>query len=99
MDLLQGSFVVGFGLYIGYVAEKAGSIRPTMVCHAVNNSIQVLLGRLSTGGDEPMHTSQAVLVALIALAVLLVCTAYIYFRVNARADRNGATAFPAASVA
>jgi hypothetical protein len=99
MDVLQGTFVVGFGLYIGYVAEKAGSIRPTMVCHAVNNSIQVLLGRFSAGGDEKMPPSQAVFVALIALAVLVLCTAYIYFRVNAPADHNGATAFPAAPMA
>ena len=99
MDVLQGTFVVGFGLYIGYVAEKAGSIRPTMVCHAVNNSIQVLLGRFSAGGDEAMHTSQTVVVALIALAVLVLCTAYIYFRVKPPGDRNDATAVLAASLA
>ena len=99
MDVLQGTFVLGFGLYIGYVAEKAGSIRPTMVCHAVNNSIQVVIGRFSAGGEEKMHTSQAVFVALIALAVLVLCTAYIYFRVNSPADRNDATAVPAASLA
>ena len=82
MDLLQGTFVVGFGLYIGYIAEKAGSIRPTMVCHAVNNSIQVLIGRFAAASDEQMRPSQAAIYALVATAVLALCCAYIYFWVN-----------------
>ena len=52
MDPLQGTFAVGFGFYIGYLVEKAGSIRPAMVCHAVNNSAQVLLGWLSPATDQ-----------------------------------------------
>ena len=86
LDLLQGTFAMGFGLYIGYVAEKARSIRPTMVCHAVNNSIQVFLGRFAAGSDPQTRPSQAALLALGALAVLVLCTMYIYFRVNPPVD-------------
>lgn len=83
MDPLQGSFAIGFGLYIGYLADKSGSIRPAMVCHAVNNSIQVILGRfLSAGGGEQMPRDQAAVVALVTAAVVALCTLYIYLRVR-----------------
>ena len=92
MDLLQGTFAMGFGFYIGYLAEKAGSIRPTMLCHAVNNSIQVILGRFVAGSDEQTPRSVAAVMALIALSVLVAAVLYIRYRVHPKAERD--FAFP-----
>jgi membrane protease YdiL (CAAX protease family) len=49
LDLFQSPFAMLFGIYLGYVAEKSGSIRPTMLCHMVNNSFQVLIATLVVG--------------------------------------------------
>jgi hypothetical protein len=86
MDPLQGTFAVGFGFYIGYLAEKSGSIRPGMVCHAINNSAQVVLGWLSPATDQEMPRSAAALMAVVAIAVLLLCILYIHFRVRPHAE-------------
>jgi hypothetical protein len=88
MDLLQGTFAMGFGYYVGYLAEKAGSIRPTMLCHAVNNSVQVILGRFVVGSDEQTPRSVAAIMALIALSVLVAAVIYIRYRVHPMAERE-----------
>ena len=92
MDLLQGSFAMGFGIYIGYLVEKSGSIRPSMVCHALNNAVQVILGRYAGGGGggggEPPSMRTAVLMALITAAVVALCSLYIWLRVRPPAERQ-----------
>lgn len=104
MDLLQGTFALGFGFYIGYLVEKAGSIRPGMVCHAVNNSAQVVLGWLSPAADQEMSRRAATITAVVSLAVIVLCVLYIYFRVHPRQQDaelppinslSGLTAMPA----
>lgn len=88
MDLLQGTFVIGFGFYVGYLVEKCGSIRPGMVCHAFNNSVQVILARFATGSDEQTPRSGAAILALIALCVLVSAIIYIRFRVRPAAESD-----------
>jgi membrane protease YdiL (CAAX protease family) len=36
-DLVQGTFAVIVGLFLGYMTERYGSILPAMIAHAVNN--------------------------------------------------------------
>jgi membrane protease YdiL (CAAX protease family) len=84
MDPLQSPFALGFGIYLGYLAEKSGSIRPTMLCHAVNNSIQVLLGWLpgpASATESPDRLTCAIL-ALVAAGVLALCVLYIKYKVQ-----------------
>ena len=42
LDALQGGFAVAVGLYLGWLTDRAGSVRPAAVAHAVNNSAWVL---------------------------------------------------------
>lgn len=86
LDFLQSPFAFGFGIYLGYVAEQSGSIRPTMFCHALNNSLQVLLGWLigsgsGGGGEEPGRLGFAIM-ALIAGTVVAACVVYLKFAVR-----------------
>lgn len=97
MDLLQGTFVVGFGFYVGYLVEKCGSIRPGMVCHAFNNSVQVILARLVAGTDEQTPRSAAAIIALVALGILVACVLYIRFRVFPLERKDVEFPTPAAS--
>jgi membrane protease YdiL (CAAX protease family) len=94
-DRLQSPFAFAFGIYLGYIAEKAGSIRPTMVCHAVNNSLQVYLGwKLAGGHGEPDRHAAAYALA-VGLIVLGVCLLYFNFAAKSqpmRAATRGAGA-------
>jgi hypothetical protein len=53
------------GLYLGWVAERAGSIVPAMIAHVVNNSVAV------AGARWPMPQSTEVLVAVLAGSLLI----------------------------
>ncbi len=69
-DWVQGPAAALLGLYLGWVAERARSIVPAIVAHAVNNALAVIGARW-----EPPE-STAVLVSVLAgslvLGVLLV---------------------------
>ncbi len=57
MDLVQGGFAMSMGLFLGYVTERCGSIRPAMVCHAVNNAAATLAAsyKIDLPPDEQWH--------------------------------------------
>ena len=82
MDALQSPFAFAFGIYLGYLAEKSGSIRPTMLCHAVNNSLMVVLGWLGGQTAAEPTRKQAATMAAIAVVVLVLCSLYIRYRVH-----------------
>jgi len=42
-EWVHGLLAAGIGVYLGLVAERAGSVVPAMICHAVNNTASVLL--------------------------------------------------------
>ena len=41
LDLVHGAAAFLLGGYLAAVAERAGSLRPTLLCHALNNSLAV----------------------------------------------------------
>jgi membrane protease YdiL (CAAX protease family) len=43
LDPVQGAVAVLAGLYLGWLAERFGSIRPSMAAHATNNAMFVAL--------------------------------------------------------
>jgi len=45
------------GLFFGWVAERLGGIRPTIVAHAVNNGMFVLVASLTGHDDEPTRVA------------------------------------------
>jgi uncharacterized protein len=77
MDPIQGPFAMFAGLYLGYLAEVTGSIRPAIAAHAVNNCLSVLATRLDRGDAEP---SRAVHVAQLAIAAAVVIGAIVALR-------------------
>lgn len=76
LDLVQSPFAAIFGVYLGYLAEQAGSIRPTMICHAANNTFQVLIAVSLKAAPGPAMEATIYL----ASAVLLVGSVlYLHF--------------------
>jgi membrane protease YdiL (CAAX protease family) len=41
MDPVQSTFAFGFGIYCGIIAQRAASIWPSILAHAVNNSLSI----------------------------------------------------------
>ena len=41
-DLVQGSFAVAMGVFLGFLTERSRTIVPAMICHAVNNTVATL---------------------------------------------------------
>jgi membrane protease YdiL (CAAX protease family) len=77
MDPIQGPFALLAGLYLGWLTEVAGSVRPAIAAHAVNNCLSVFMA--GTGGDEPSRTvsivTLAVAAVVLAAAILVVRSA------------------------
>jgi membrane protease YdiL (CAAX protease family) len=69
-DPVQGPAAALLGLYLGWIAERAGSILPAMIAHAVNNSIAVLGARWEFPESPAIHV--AVLLASLLLGVAFV---------------------------
>lgn len=59
--------VIPIGFYLAVVADRAGSIAPTILAHAVNNAVAVLAMRFAEGGEDESF-SYALLAAGAAIA-------------------------------
>ena len=76
------------GLYLGYVAERAGSIRPSMFAHFFNNTVVVIftwyVGRQTIEGagvGGPAKLQAMLVEAAGCLVVLALCCLYLKYRV------------------
>lgn len=49
MDLVQGGFAFAIGLFLGWITERFGSVRPAIVAHVMNNVGFVVTSALLTG--------------------------------------------------
>jgi membrane protease YdiL (CAAX protease family) len=52
VDPVQGSLAFVAGIFLGWLAERAGSIRPGIAAHAVNNAFFVVLASFATPGAQ-----------------------------------------------
>jgi membrane protease YdiL (CAAX protease family) len=53
LDFVQGSVAFVAGLFLGWIAERFGGIRPTMAAHAFNNAAFVVLASFGRADAEP----------------------------------------------
>jgi membrane protease YdiL (CAAX protease family) len=67
LDPVQGSLAFVAGLFLGWVVERAGGVRPTIVAHLVNNAIFVALA--SFGPPEESSRGREIAIALVGAAV------------------------------
>jgi membrane protease YdiL (CAAX protease family) len=91
-DLIHGGAAFAMGLYLGIVAWAAGSIRPAVFCHVLNNALGVLVApvAIETRSSEAAQPEWAMLVALLGLsaAALLLATRSTWARSRAKPTRN-----------
>jgi uncharacterized protein len=67
IDPVQGSLAFVAGLFLGWVVERAGGVRPTIVAHLVNNAIFVTLS--SFGSATEGSRGRALAIAIVGVAV------------------------------
>lgn len=74
MDPVHSTFAFLFGIYLGFLAHRAGSIRPSVACHVVNNAVAVLLPawNFMPGGRGWEWGALAVSVVVMVLAILYI---------------------------
>jgi membrane protease YdiL (CAAX protease family) len=63
----HGLLAAVIGVYLGLVTERAGSVTPAMICHAVNNTASVVLS--AWFGSPTSHALNAGLVVAMGLVV------------------------------
>jgi membrane protease YdiL (CAAX protease family) len=78
-DLVQSTFAVLLGLWLGEVADRTGSIWPCIVGHAVNNALATVVGALTGGGEAGAAGTPYVALA-VTTAVFVVCLVYLLRR-------------------
>jgi membrane protease YdiL (CAAX protease family) len=69
-DPVQGPAAALLGLYLGWMAQRAGSIVPPMIAHAVNNAVAVFGARWPPPDSSAVHA--AILAASVVLATVLI---------------------------
>ncbi len=57
VDPVQGSLAFVAGLFLGWVADRFGGIRPGIAAHAFNNAVFVLLASFSSPDEHPTRGS------------------------------------------
>lgn len=86
MDLIQSPFAVLAGLYLGWLTEIAGSVRPAVVAHVANNTLSVLMPR---DGGPPSQTTHLV---SLAISIVVVVAALLALRSARPREAAGAAA-------
>ena len=51
LDPVQGSLAFLAGVFLGWVVDRFGGIRPSIAAHAINNAMFVVFATLTTSGD------------------------------------------------
>ena len=69
LDWIHSPSAFLIGLYLGWLAARAGSILPSVVAHAVNNTLWVVGTWAGIGSGLARGTHAALLVVLVACAV------------------------------
>lgn len=92
MELVQGTFAVGMGIYLGFLTERTGSIRPAMLCHAANNTVSVLATAHGVNISGQLANT-----ILLAATIGIICLSAFYLRVVLKPSERQATDFPADS--
>ncbi|HET6923471.1 MAG TPA: CPBP family intramembrane glutamic endopeptidase [Anaeromyxobacteraceae bacterium] len=81
LDALQGGFAVAIGLYLGWLTDRAGSVRPAAAAHVVNNSAWVLSTALLPQPGPALDVG----LLLLSLGVSAGATLLLYRRLASRA--------------
>jgi membrane protease YdiL (CAAX protease family) len=84
LDPVQGALAFFAGLYLGWLVERFGSIRASIVAHASNNMIFVTIGVFGGGGSSTRRGALAV--AAIGAAMWASCMTVLRSRVAVSGD-------------
>lgn len=84
LDLVQGSVAMVAGIFLGWIADRFGGIRPAIAAHAFNNAAFVVLAALGATGDVT-RMGEFILIAVGSM-VWVLAVAVLRSRLALRAD-------------
>ena len=90
MDPVHMAFAFFMGLFLGYLTERSGSIRPAMICHATNN----IISTLTASQEVSFNTFTSGLILASACLILALSTAYLWAFVPNKNHKDSATEGP-----
>jgi uncharacterized protein len=70
MDPVQGLYAFGIGLYLGWAADMAGSIRPAIGGHLANNTLSLLPAFVGESALRKPTTGEGIVYAVVGFAVM-----------------------------
>jgi membrane protease YdiL (CAAX protease family) len=82
LDLVQGGLAVVVGLYLGWLTERFGGIRPSIAAHAINNAMFVAFS--SFASDDKGPRSAEITVLAVGAVAWIGCTALLRSRLAVR---------------
>ena len=88
LDLMQGAFAVAVGCILGFLTVRTGSIVPAMICHAVNNTLSMVLS--VSGGED--HPGKGVSLSMLLAGLVILPLAILYLRARLPAGLGKAAA-------
>jgi membrane protease YdiL (CAAX protease family) len=91
LDPVQGTLAFAVGLYLGWIAERFGGIRPGVLAHAVNNVLFVTLACFAPSDGAATAPSRGGSIAILILGATA-CLASIGFVRSPRALRSSISA-------
>jgi membrane protease YdiL (CAAX protease family) len=80
LDLVQGTFVVLLGLWLGVLTERAGSVWPAILCHALNNTAATLAAPFEPAGGGVARPGTSLPLIAGAAVALAACVWYVLRR-------------------
>lgn len=83
-DPVQTPFAIVIGVALGYVTERAGSIRPAIVCHIINNMISVM----GTKIPESQHP-KSISWPIFAAGIIASAVGVMWFRIQEKRAASG----------
>jgi membrane protease YdiL (CAAX protease family) len=92
-DPVQGPAAALAGIYLGWVAERFGGARPTIVAHTINNALFIVLARVTPLAPLARPKSEISNAAMLGLGLLLLAGSIAFLR-GSRAGRPGAPGCP-----
>ncbi len=90
MDLKQGLYAALVGMFLGWLAFRAGSIRPSMLAHGMSNFLSLALAKLGVGPE----TTRTKIILLALAAMVIVGTVLLVRRTTTAAAPPSATPVP-----
>jgi membrane protease YdiL (CAAX protease family) len=77
LDPKQGLYACIVGFLLGWVATRAGSIRPAMIAHGTSNFLGLFLAKLGAGATSSTGSVTKIAIIVVAIAIIAAAIGFV----------------------